>query len=81
MKKRLKTLLPDNVKTDIAFQGKQLSSCFNIKDKKSLRISMIWFTMLNVLKKAAMMTMLAKRQDASLKGCLITVEEIKILIF
>ena len=33
MKKRLKTLLPDNVKTDVAFQGKQLSSCFNIKDK------------------------------------------------
>ena len=33
MKKRLKILLPDNVKTDVAFQGKQLSSCFNIKDK------------------------------------------------
>ena len=33
MRKRLKTLLPDNVKTDVAFQGKQLSSCFNIKDK------------------------------------------------
>ena len=33
MKKRLKTLLPDNVKTDVAFQDKQLSSCFNIKDK------------------------------------------------
>ena len=33
MKKRLKTLLPDNVKTDVAFQDKQLNSCFNIKDK------------------------------------------------
>ena len=33
MKKRLKTLLPDNVETDVAFQGNQLSSCFNIKDK------------------------------------------------
>ena len=33
MKKRLKTLLRDNVKTDVAFQGKQLSSCFNIKDE------------------------------------------------
>ena len=33
MKKRLKTLLPDNVKTDVVSQGKQLSSCFNIKDK------------------------------------------------
>ena len=33
MKKRLKTLLPDHVKTDVAFQGKQLSSCFNVKDK------------------------------------------------
>ena len=32
-KKRFKTLLPDNVKTDVAFQGKQLSSYFNIKDK------------------------------------------------
>ena len=29
----MKTLLPDNIKTDVAFQGKQLSSCFNIKDK------------------------------------------------
>ena len=33
MKKKLKTLLPDNVKTDVAFQGKLLSSSFNIKDK------------------------------------------------
>ena len=33
MKKRLKILLPDNVKTDVAFHGKKLSSCFNIKDK------------------------------------------------
>ena len=32
-RKRLKTLLPDNVKTDVTFQSKQLSSCFNIKDK------------------------------------------------
>ena len=29
----MKTLLPDNVKTDVACQGKQLSSCFNIKHK------------------------------------------------
>ena len=28
-----KTLLPDNVKIDVAFQGKQLISCFNIEDK------------------------------------------------
>ena len=33
MRKRLKTLLPDSVKTDVAFKGKQLSSCFNIKGK------------------------------------------------
>ena len=33
MRKKLKTLLPDNIITDVAFQGKQLSSCFNIKDK------------------------------------------------
>ena len=33
MRERLKTLLPDDVKTDVDFQGKQLSSCFNIKDK------------------------------------------------
>ena len=33
MKKSLKTLLPDNIKTDVAFQGKQLSFCFKIKDK------------------------------------------------
>ena len=29
----MKTLLPDNVKTDVGFQRKQLSSCFNIKGK------------------------------------------------
>ena len=35
MEKRLITLLPDNVRTDVAFQRKQLSFCFNIiKDKK-----------------------------------------------
>ena len=66
MKKRLKIFLPDNVKTDEAFQGKQLSSYFNIK--QSLRINMIWFTLLTVLKKVIMLTMSGKRQDASLKG-------------
>ena len=34
MNKRLKTLLPDNIKTDLPFQGKQFSSCQNIKDKQ-----------------------------------------------
>ena len=35
MEKRLITLLPDNVRTDVAFQRKQLSFCFNIiKDEK-----------------------------------------------
>ena len=29
----METLLPDNVKIDVAFQDKQLSFCFNIKDK------------------------------------------------
>ena len=33
MKKILKTLLPDNIKTDAVFKGNQLGSCFNIKDK------------------------------------------------
>ena len=33
MRKRPKTMLPGNVKLDVAFQGKQFSSCFNIKDK------------------------------------------------
>ena len=33
MRKRLIILLADNVKTDVAFQGKQLSSSFNIKNK------------------------------------------------
>ena len=28
------TLLPDNMAIDVAFQGKQLSSYFNIKDKR-----------------------------------------------
>ena len=33
MEKKLITLLPNNVRTDVAFQRKQLSFCFNIKDK------------------------------------------------
>ena len=33
MKKTLKILLPGTIKTDVAFKGKQLSSCFNIEDK------------------------------------------------
>ena len=33
MNKGLKTLLSGNIKTDVASQGKQLSSCLNIKDK------------------------------------------------
>ena len=56
MRKRLKALLPDNVKTDVAFQGNQLSSCFNIKDKTKCLHKHDLFAMLNVLKKVAMMT-------------------------
>ena len=37
IKKSLKTLLPDNVKTDVAFEGKQVGCCFNIKDKTEFR--------------------------------------------
>ena len=33
MRTKLKSLLPDDVKTDVAFQSKQFSSCFNIKDR------------------------------------------------
>lgn len=33
VKKRFKTLLPDNIKNGVAFQDRQLSFCFNIKDK------------------------------------------------
>ena len=31
-RKRLKTLLPNNFNTQIAFKGKKLNSCFKIKD-------------------------------------------------
>ena len=31
MRKRLKTLLPNNFNTQIAFKGKKLNSCFKIK--------------------------------------------------
>ena len=60
MNKRLKTLLPDNVKTDVAFQGKQLSSCFNIKDKTKFLHKHDLVYHANVSKKVAMMTMSAK---------------------
>ena len=33
MKKIFTTLLPDNIKADVGFQGKQLNSCFKITDK------------------------------------------------
>ena len=68
MNKRLKILLPDNIKTDLPFQGKQFSSCLNIKDNTSFGINMIWFTMLNVLKKVVTMTMSKKQQETSLRG-------------
>ena len=32
MRERLKTLLPNNFNTQIAFKGKKLNSCFKIKD-------------------------------------------------
>ena len=68
MKKTLKTLLPDNIKTDATFQGEQLSSCYNIsKIKQTFRINMICFTMLNGPKKVVTMTMSAKSQDVYLK--------------
>ena len=35
MNKILKTLLPDNIKTVVAFEDKQLSFCFNVKNKVS----------------------------------------------
>ena len=65
------------------FQGKQLSSCFNIKDKTKFphKHDLVLPRSVNVLKKDAMITMLAKRQDASLKVCQISVKKIKILIF
>ena len=33
MKKRMKTLLPSNIRTKIAFTGSKLSTCFQVKDK------------------------------------------------
>ena len=33
MKKRMKTLLPTNIRTKIAFTGSKLSTCFQVKDK------------------------------------------------
>ena len=68
MKKTLKTLLPDNIKTDSTFQCEQLSSSYNIsKIKQTFRIKMICFTMLNGPKKVVTMTMSAKSQDVYLK--------------
>ena len=57
MKKRLKTMLLDNIKTDVASQGKQLSSCLIFKIRQSFRINKIFFTMMNVLKIIVTMAM------------------------
>ena len=69
MRKKLKTLFPYNLKTDAAFQGKQLSCSFNIEDRTKFpdKHGVVYHA--NVLKKVEMMTMLMKRQDAFLKGC------------
>ena len=43
LKRNLKRILPSTVKENIAFTGKKLSTCFQIKDEKSLNTNMIWF--------------------------------------
>ena len=68
MRKRLESLLPDNVKTDVAFQGKQVSSCFNINDKTKFPHKHDFVYNAECAKKVAMRTILAKRQDSSMKG-------------
>ena len=68
MRKRLESLLPDNVKTDVPFQGKQLSSCFNINDKTKFPPKHDLVYNAECAKKVAMRTILAKRQDSSMKG-------------
>ena len=68
MRKRLESLLPDNVKTDVAFQGKQVSSCFNINDKSKFPHKHELVYNAECAKKVAMRTILAKRQDSSMKG-------------
>ena len=65
MKNTLKTLLPDNIQRDVAFQGKV--PVLISKIKQSFRINLIWFAMVNFPKKVVMMTMSAKQQNASLK--------------
>ena len=68
MRKRLESLIPDNVKTDVAFQRKQLSSCFNINDKTKFPHKHDLVYNAKCAKKVSMRTILAKRQDSSMKG-------------
>ena len=55
-----KKLVPGNIKTDGAFQGKQLSTCFNIKNKAEFphKHDLIYYS--NVLMKNERMTMSVK---------------------
>ena len=69
MRKRLKTLLPDNAKTDVAFQGKQLRSCFNINDKPKFPHKHDLVYHAKCAEESCNVTMSAKWQDAFLKGC------------
>ena len=69
MRKRLKTLLPHNVKTDVAFQGKQLRSCFNIKDKTKFPHKHDLVYHAKCAEESCNVTMSAKWQDAFLKLC------------
>ena len=60
-------LVPGNIKIDGAFQGKQLSACFNIKNKAEFphKHDLVYHS--NVLMKNETMTMSVKQQGRSLK--------------
>ena len=45
MKRRISKLLPPEIKTQVVYTGKKLSTCFNVKTKVNSNINMMWYTM------------------------------------
>ena len=44
-KRRIPKLLPPKIKTQVAYPGKNLSTCLNVKTKVNSNINMTWYTM------------------------------------
>lgn len=80
MNKRLKTLLPD-IKTDLPFQGKQFSSCQNIKDKQEFWHKHDLVYHVECPEQSCIDDYIGEAARRIFKRVIDTVEEVRILMF